>query len=87
MARPKRIAIRGRIVRARVRGNSLDLLDRIPFRDGDEVLVSISEPVEAKNLDALRRAAGAWKGIVDADALIANVYEDRLIATRPSPHV
>ena len=71
-----------------MRGNSLDLLDRIPFRDGDEVLVSISEgPVEAKNLDALRRAAGAWKGIVDADALLANIYEDRLIATRPLPPV
>jgi hypothetical protein len=83
VARPKKVATKGRIVRARVRGSSLDLLDRIPFRDGDEVLVSISEPVEAKNLDALRRAAGVWKGMVDADALIRNIYADRLIATRP----
>jgi tRNA(fMet)-specific endonuclease VapC len=67
-----------------VKGSSLDLLDRIPFRDGDEVLVSISEP-EAKDIDALRRAAGAWKGMIDADALIADIYADRLIATRPSP--
>jgi hypothetical protein len=74
-------------VRARVRGSSLDLLDRIPFRDGDEVLVSVSEPVETKNLDALRRAAGVWKGMVDADALIANIYAGRLVATRPSLRV
>lgn len=87
MARPKKIATKRRTVRARVRGSSLDLLDRIPFRDGDEVLVSISEPVETKNLDALRRAAGVWKGMVDADALIANIYADRLIATRPSLRV
>jgi len=86
VARPKKITSKRRTVRARVKDGSLDLLDRIPFRDGDEVLVSISEP-EAKDIDALRRAAGAWKGMIDADALIANIYADRLIATRPSPRV
>jgi hypothetical protein len=87
VVRPKKTAIKRRTVRARVRGGSLDLLDRIPFREGDEVLVSISEPVEARDIDALRRAAGAWKGMVDADALIADIYADRLISTRPSPRV
>jgi hypothetical protein len=86
VARPKKLTNKRRTVRARVKGSSLDLLDRIPFRDGDEVLVSISKP-EAKDIDALRRAAGAWKGMIDADALIANIYADRLIATRPSPRV
>ncbi|MGO9266196.1 MAG: hypothetical protein ACLQBA_15185 [Candidatus Binataceae bacterium] len=70
-----------------MRGSNLELLDRIPFHDGDEVLVSIAEAVEPKDVDALRRAAGAWKGLVDADALIVNIYSDRLIATRPSPQI
>ncbi len=76
-----------RNVRARVRGSSLDLLDGITLDEGAEVVVSISEPVEAADIDALRRAAGAWKGMVDADVLIANIYSDRLIVTRPSPRV
>jgi hypothetical protein len=87
MAKPKKTAIKPYTVRARVRGGSLDLLDRIPLREGDEVLVSISEPVPARDLEALRRAAGAWKDIVDADILIANIYADRLVTTRPLPSV
>ncbi len=77
--------INQRTVRARVRGGSLELLDQIPLHEGDEVLVTISEPVEARDIEALRRAAGAWKGLVDADALIAEIYSSRLVSTRPSP--
>jgi hypothetical protein len=87
MARPKKTAIKRHTVRARVRGESLDLLDRIPLHEGDEVLVSISEAVPARDLEALRRVAGAWKDIVDADVLIANIYADRLVTTRPLPSV
>lgn len=86
MARPVKKATKRRTVRARVRGGSLDLLERIPLNDGDEVVVTISEPVPRKDLEALRRVAGAWKGLIDADELIANIYGDRLISTRPSPN-
>jgi hypothetical protein len=75
MAEPKKATIKSRTARARVRGGSLDLLDRIPLRDGEEVVVSISEPIPVRDLDSLRRAAGAWKGIVDVDALIANISQ------------
>jgi hypothetical protein len=87
VARARKIAIKKRTVRARVRGNSLDLLEWMPFRDGEEVLVSVSEAAEPQDLEALRRAAGAWKGLVDTDALIVDIYSDRLIATRPSPQI
>jgi hypothetical protein len=87
MGRAKKTAIKKYTVRARVRGGSLDLLDRIPLREGDEVLVSISESVLVRDLESLRRSAGAWKGLVDANALVANLYADRLVATRPSPSI
>jgi hypothetical protein len=87
MARLAKKAAKARTVRARVRGGSLDLLDRIPLREGDEVLVTISEAVPAKDMDALRRAAGAWRGMIDADELIINIYADRLVSTRLSPNV
>ena len=87
VAKPKKIAGKRVAVRARVRGRSLDLLDPIPLRDGAEVLVSISEPAEARDFDALRRAAGAWRGMVDAESLITNIYADRLVATGSSPLV
>jgi len=84
MARRAKSAIKRHTVRARVRGRTLDLLDRIPFRDGDEVLVTVSEAIPMRDIEALR-SAGAWRGMVDADALIANIYADRLIWTRPLP--
>jgi hypothetical protein len=87
LARSKKIADRKLSVRARVRRNSLDLLDPVPLIDGDELRVTISLPVPAADPDAMRRAAGSWKGMVDADALIANIYADRLVATRPSLRV
>jgi hypothetical protein len=82
MTRPAKTAMS--TARARVRGQSLDLLDQLPLRDGEEVVITISKEGPVEDLDALRRAAGAWKGLVDADALVANIYADRLISTRPS---
>jgi tRNA(fMet)-specific endonuclease VapC len=85
----KRAAVKPlkRKLRARVRGSSLELLDPKPaaLRDGDEVTVTLSQK-RKPNLAALRRAAGSWKGHVDADALIENIYRDRLIQSRPVPH-
>ena len=75
-----------RTVRARVRGRTLELLEPVSFGDGDEVLVTISEPLRL-DMDALRRAAGAWKGTVDADRLLKNIYADRRISKRPVPKI
>ena len=33
--------------------------------------------------EAFRTAAGGWKGLVDTDKLIADIYESRRISTRP----
>jgi hypothetical protein len=30
-----------------------------------------------------KRSAGSWKGLIDGEELKRNVYEDRLISTRP----
>lgn len=84
MAKPNTTTGKRRSIRARVRGSSLDLLERISLPEGAEVVVTLSEPVEAADRDALLRAAGAWNGMIDADELIANIYSDRLVA-RPSP--
>jgi hypothetical protein len=76
-------------IRARVRGSTLELLEppAIALRDGEEVLVMVSKGPFKPDLDALRRAAGSWKGHIDADALLENIYRDRLIRTRPVPPI
>ncbi len=48
------------------------------LEEGKEVLVTIKEvPKETK--DAFEKAAGSWKGLVDTERLIKDIYENRRI--------
>jgi hypothetical protein len=70
-------------LRARVRGSTLELLDPMPlvFRDGEVVTVSVSEGWKP-DLKALRSSFGGWKGLVDTDALLKNIYASRAVKSR-----
>ncbi len=74
-------------VRARMRGGVLELLEKVDIPEGKEVNVTILEKPARRDPEAFRRAAGSWKDTVDADALIENIYADRLYSTRPVPRV
>jgi hypothetical protein len=77
-----------RRIRARVRGATLELLEplRMVLRDGEEVTITVSENKPKPDWEAFRRAAGSWKGNVDAGALIKMIYASRLVKSkRPIP--
>ena len=44
-------------------------------------------PPDWRKLNALRATAGAWRGNVDSDQLIEDIYASRLINTRPEPRL
>ena len=74
-----------RVIRARAKRGMFEPLEPITVPDGTEVTVTIREPRSAEDLEAFRRSAGSWKGLVDADALIRDLYERRLRGSRPEP--
>ena len=74
-------------VRARVKHGMLELLDKVDLTEGKEVSVTILEIPTKRSADGLRRSAGAWKNLIDAEKLIENIYADRLISTRPIPRL
>ncbi len=76
-----------RTVRARVTSGMLAPLEPLDLPDGSEVEVTVATGPSAEDVAAFRSAAGAWRGTVDADALIRNIYEDRLLQTRPVPRL
>ena len=76
-----------RTIRARVKQGLLEPLEAIDIPDGTEVTVTIVDVPSAEDFEAFRRAAGSWKGTLDADELIRNIYADRRIATRPEPRL
>ena len=74
-------------VRARVKRGMLELLEKVDLPEGKEVSVTILETPSPRSADGLRRSAGGWKGLIDAEKLIENIYNDRLISTRPVPRL
>jgi predicted DNA-binding antitoxin AbrB/MazE fold protein len=72
-------------IRARVRRGMLELLERVDLPEGTEVTVTIEKTADAGDAAAFRRSAGGWKDTVDAEALIKNIYDSRLVSTRPVP--
>lgn len=76
-----------RTVRARVKRGMLELLERVELPEGEEVTVTILEASSPEDREAFCRAAGKWKGHVDAETLINNIYADRLLSTRPAPQL
>jgi predicted DNA-binding antitoxin AbrB/MazE fold protein len=75
----------GATVRARVKGGILEPLEKLDLPEGIEVLVTVIEVPARHSGEGLRRSFGSWRGTIDAEKLIRDIYEDRLISTRPEP--
>ncbi|MFH1135538.1 MAG: hypothetical protein V1816_05580 [Pseudomonadota bacterium] len=74
------------------------MIDFVDVRDLDEkdveLLKALAESLRERALmkkavkarepkDGFTRSAGAWKGLVDAEELIADIYSSRLVSNRP----
>ena len=49
--------------------------------------LGVKMPPDWRKLNTLRATAGAWRGSVDADELVEDIYASRLIDTRPEPRL
>jgi predicted DNA-binding antitoxin AbrB/MazE fold protein len=74
-------------IRARMKGGMLEPLEALDLPEGKEVTLTILDVPSTRDVDAFHRSAGGWKGTIDADELIKNIYADRLISTRPEPRL
>jgi predicted DNA-binding antitoxin AbrB/MazE fold protein len=77
----------GGTIRARFTRGVLEPLERVDLPEGKEVTITILDIPSGRDFEAFRRSAGGWKGTIDAEALIRNIYADRLISTRPEPRL
>ena len=75
----------GGTIRARVRGGVLEPLEKTDLPEGKEVLITVIRVAEGSDREAFLRSKGSWKGLIDAEKLIHDIYEDRLIDTREEP--
>jgi len=74
-------------VKAKFSKGMIEPLEKVEIREGEEITISILEaspkPVKISFSEALKKTAGGWKGLIDCDKLIRNIYNDRHITTRP----
>ena len=75
-----------REIRARFSKGKIEPLEEVDLEEGEEVRVIIPDRAKGKRvIETLRATAGAWKGTHDPEELKRNIYENRLINTRPEP--
>ena len=78
-------------IRARYTNGVLVPLEPLDLEEGSELTVSLNgAPPKARGVEAaraIRKTAGAWKGIVDGDELVRSIYADRLKPSRPVPEL
>ena len=72
-------------IRVRVKDGVLEPLERMNLPEGKEVVISVVTVIEDPDEEAFLRSAGSWKGLIDADEFIRQVYEDRLLNSREKP--
>ena len=74
-------------IRGRFSKGKIEPLEKVDLEEGAEVTVIIPDRARGKAaIQALRATAGAWKGTHDPVELKRNIYENRLISTRPEPN-
>ena len=63
-------------------------LEELEIEDGTELPISFEQkyviPLEER-IKITKSAAGGWKGLVDGDALIRDIYEARRLGSRIPP--
>lgn len=77
----------GKTIKARYSKGMIEPLEKVEIPEGREITITITEVPSGLKKDAFERSAGAWKGTIDAEKLIENIYSDRLLSTREEPRL
>ncbi len=77
----------GSTIRARFSDGTLKPLEALELNEGDEVTITIVSSSSRRSADWLERTAGGWAGLVDAEELKREIYDNRSIATRAEPRL
>jgi len=78
----------GSTIRARFSDGTLKPLEALELKEGEEVTITIvSSSSSSRAGDWLEGTAGGWVGLVDAEELKREIYDNRIIATRTEPRL
>lgn len=76
----------GKTIKARFSRGVIEPMEKIDIAEGKEITITIIEiPSGKEEEDAFEKSAGSWKGTIDAEKLMKDIYADRLVSTRNEP--
>lgn len=73
-------------IKAKFSNGVIEPLEKVEFSEGEEITITVSVQKKSKKrnfLEALKKTAGGWKDLIDAEELKRNIYNDRQVSTRP----
>lgn len=72
-----------RKIKAKFSNEVIKPLEKLDIKEGKEITITIKESASeiTKTIKSLRNSFGGWKGLIDAEELKRDIYEDRLINT------
>ena len=67
-------------IKARFKDGVIEPLEKLHIEEGREIVITINDlPSE----DRFEKALGGWKETIDCEKLIEDIYNDRILRTRP----
>jgi len=69
-----------RTIKARYRNGVIEpLIEPLEdIEDGTEITITVSEPTVSA-AEGIKRSFGGWKGLIDADQFLKDIYESRKV--------
>jgi predicted DNA-binding antitoxin AbrB/MazE fold protein len=71
-------------IKARFQAGKLEPIEPLELEEGKEVVITVTEPATPGGpVDPIAATSGAWKDLLDCEQFEKDVYESRLVQTRP----
>ena len=67
-----------RTIRAKYRNGVTEPLEKLDLEEGKEFLITVKEPLISE--DRFEKSMGSWKGAIDCEQLIKDIYESRRLS-------
>lgn len=74
-----------KVIKARYRQGRLEPMETLDIEEGTELTITVTYPdtEETSEADPTLATAGAWKELLDCRTFEKQVYQNRLVQTRP----
>ena len=68
-----------RTIKAKFKNGVIEPLENLDIKEDEELLVTVRSLVAPE--DRFKRAMGSWRGTVDCEQLIKDIYDSRWLST------